>query len=245
MAASTIGDRIKEARQRAGMTQPELARECKWASQGRVSNYERGLREPKSGDVALLAKALSVSEGWLWTGEDGANNVTNLKPRQSPRSDEVEFFGSLDPWDDNTPLSGDEVELPLYREVELAAGAGRTQVIENHGAKLRFAKATLRRAGVMKENAACAYVNGDSMEPVLPDGSTVGVNTEEKSIKDGKLYVIDHDGLLRVKLLHRLPGGGLRIRSYNQAEFPDEDLGPGWPELVEIKGRVFWSSTMW
>lgn len=69
----SIGNRIKEARIRAEMTQPELARACGWKSQGRVSNYERDLREPKSGDIAAIAKALGVSEAWLWTG-DGENH---------------------------------------------------------------------------------------------------------------------------------------------------------------------------
>lgn len=63
--AATIGDRIKAARQRLGMTQPELARACGWESQGRVSNYERGIREPRSLDRRALAKALGVSEAAL------------------------------------------------------------------------------------------------------------------------------------------------------------------------------------
>lgn len=36
------------------------------------------------------------------------------------------------------------------------------------------------------------------------------------------MYAIDHDGQLRVKLLYRLPGSGLRLRSYNTDEHPDE-----------------------
>lgn len=63
--AATIGDRIKAARQRLGMTQPELARACGWESQGRVSNYERGLREPRGVDRRSLAKALGVGEAAL------------------------------------------------------------------------------------------------------------------------------------------------------------------------------------
>jgi phage repressor protein C with HTH and peptisase S24 domain/DNA-binding Xre family transcriptional regulator len=153
-------------------------------------------------------------------------------------------MGQLDPWDSQTPLGDDEVELPLFREVELAAGSGRTQVQENHGAKLRFAKSTLRRKGIPPEHAACCFVSGDSMEPILPDGSTVAVDTSETHVTDGKMYAIDHGGLLRVKYLYRLPGGGLRIRSANQAEFPDEEITG--PDLQDIRviGRVFWYAVL-
>lgn len=161
------------------------------------------------------------------------------------KEDELEFFGHLDAWDSNTPLDEDEVELPLFREVELAAGAGQTQVVENHGAKLRFAKSTLSRASVLPENAACAFVRGNSMEPVMPDGTCVGVNTADKTIRDGEIYAIDHDGMLRVKYLHRRPGGGIKIVSQNSNEHPVEELtADEMAASVRVIGRVFWWSVL-
>ncbi|MGP9834237.1 XRE family transcriptional regulator [Marinobacter sp. NSM] len=161
------------------------------------------------------------------------------------RRNELEFFGHMDAWDSNTPLDEDEVELPLFREVELAAGGGATQVIENHGAKLRFAKSTLRRAGVPAESAACAFVRGNSMEPVMPDGTCVGVNTADKAIKDGEIYAIDHGGMLRVKYLHRRPGGGIKIVSQNASEHPVEEVtAEEMASNVRVIGRVFWWSVL-
>lgn len=163
----------------------------------------------------------------------------------SDEPDELRFSGSFDLWDSDTPLNYDEVALPLFREVELAAGTGQTQVIENHGAKLRFAKSTLRRTGVQEEHAACAYVRGNSMDPVLPDGTTVGVNTGETEIRDGKIYAIDHDGMLRIKFLYRRPGGGVKIVSQNAAEHPVEEYSAQqFAEHVRIIGRVFWWSVL-
>ena len=85
------------------------------------------------------------------------------------------------------------------------------------------------------------------MEPVLPDKSTVGVDQGSTSVVDGKMYAIDHDGQLRVKTLYRLPGGGVRMRSFNRDEHPDEEYTA--QEMAErnihIKGRVFWSSVLW
>jgi phage repressor protein C with HTH and peptisase S24 domain len=166
------------------------------------------------------------------------------KAPPKPASHDAEWIGGMDLWDGDTPLREDEVELPLFREVELAAGSGCTQVIENHGAKLRFARSTLSNAGVQASSAACVRVSGNSMEPVLPHGTTVGIDTGTTTVKDGKMYAIDHGGLLRVKLLYRLPGGGIKLRSYSRDEHPDEDLAGEGLEHFRIIGRVFWYSVL-
>ncbi|WP_353979420.1 helix-turn-helix transcriptional regulator [Salinicola endophyticus] len=195
---------------------------------------------------------LGLPTRWLDELEHGqANDVSRgvgtPEAIGKPEADnELTFTENVNPWDHSRPLADDEVEIPLFREVALSGGGGRTQVVENNGATLRFKRRTLRSAGVSKESAACAYVEGSSMEPILPDGASVGVDTSDKQIKSGKMYAIDHDGLLRVKFLYRLPGGGLRIRSANpdKIEHPDEDLGPDWPEQVNVIGKVFWYSVV-
>ncbi len=259
---SEIGDRIKQARKRLGLTQPQLAEKCGWATQSRVSNYERGDREPKSSDIKALAKALQVTPAWLWTG-DGPEITTpneDSGPR-GPRVDaeklripdapssakgghprsELQWAGTMEAWDDGTELESDEVEVPLFREVELAAGAGRTQVVENHGAKLRFARSTLRRAGVQPENAGCAYVAGNSMSGLIPDGATIGVDKGITEVHDGDIYAIDHEGMLRVKYLYRIPGGGLKLRSENETEHPPEEYSADQvADSIRVIGRVFW-----
>lgn len=151
----------------------------------------------------------------------------------------------IEVWDDETPLGPDEVELPFYKEVELSAGKGSEVMLETSGRKLRFGRRSLQRKGVEPAAAACATVTGNSMEPVLPDGSTVGIDTACKQVQDGKMYAIDHAGQLRVKLLYRLPGGGLRVRSYNEAEHPDERYEANYvAENIRVIGKVFWYSVL-
>ena len=70
------------------------------------------------------------------------------------------------------------------------------------------------------------------------------VDTSKTSIKDGDMYAIDHDGMLRIKLLYRMPGNSLKIVSYNKDEWPDELLAPDEAQKVRIIGRVFWWSTL-
>ncbi|EFA29286.1 prophage LambdaSo, transcriptional regulator, Cro/CI family [Haemophilus influenzae HK1212] len=110
-----------------------------------------------------------------------------------------------------------------------------------HKIKLRFSKATLRKQGVQYENAVCVIADGNSMEPVIPDGTTVGIDLGNKTIRDGKIYAINHGGLLRIKLLYNMPNEQVKIRSYNTEEHPDEIA-----ELQDISvlGKVFWYSVL-
>ena len=221
-----------------------------------VWQYLNGYRQIGEKFARHVESKLRLENGWMDTPKGpadieiggamrAASDRLGWNKKKKPK-DEIEFIGHMDAWDSNTPLDPDEVELPLFREVELSAGAGQTQVQENHGAKLRFAKSTLSRANVAPENAACAFVTGNSMEPVMPDGTTVGVNTADTGIRDGEIYALDHDGMLRVKYLYRKPGGGMMIRSQNQQEHPDEHLTAQEvsDENIRVIGRVFWWSVL-
>jgi len=42
-----------------------------------------------------------------------------------------------------------------------------------------------------------------------------------------------------------LPGGGVRLRSYNREEYPDENYTNTEVEGLKILGRMFWSSVLW
>ncbi len=147
-------------------------------------------------------------------------------------------------WDDDTPVDEDEVSVPFLREVELAAGSGRFVIEESEKANLRFGKRSLRHNGVQFDQAKCVTVRGNSMLPVLRDGATVGVNAGKSAIGDivdGDLYAINHNGQLRVKQLYRLPTG-IRLRSFNRDEHPDEDYSfqEIQEEQITILGHVFW-----
>ncbi|MCA5967396.1 S24 family peptidase [Pseudomonas sp. P129] len=163
-----------------------------------------------------------------------------------PETSEAILLGAIEVWDDETPLEGDEVEVPLLKEVELSAGNGSIAVQQHSSSKLRFGKLTLRRQGIEPAAVICVSVTGSSMEPVLPSGSTVGVDQGRKEIKDGDIYALSHSDHLRVKMLYRLPSGGIRMRSFNREEYPDEEYSKERIVLEDIKiiGRVFWYSVL-
>jgi phage repressor protein C with HTH and peptisase S24 domain len=225
-------ERIALAIRRSGKKNGEIAAAC-GVTPSSVTQWMNGLTKSiKPENLAALAAATGTTMEWIATG-NGPMEATGRVT-----------LDSLHPWDDSTPMDPDDVELPLFKEVEIAAGDGTAHQIEINGRKLRFSRATLRAAGVDAANAACATAKGRSMERLILDGATIGIDRGRTEIKDGKIYAIDHQGELRVKYLYRQPGGALRVRSENADEYPDENYGPDWHQQIKVLGWVFWWSRL-
>lgn len=247
LAVMELKDRLKQARKNAGLTQVELA-ERAGIKQASISEMERGLTRT-SGYLIKLAQICGVDPVWLSEGTGQPSRKSSVEADNAPTTDlsNAMLIGPIDVWDDDTPLDDDEVYVPFLKEVELSAGGGSSTVQISPKQKLRFGKITLRRQGVQPSDAVCVTVRGNSMEPVLPNGSTVGIDQGCTAITDGKMYALDHSGQLRVKTLYRLPGGGIRMRSFNRDEHPDEEYTPQemMDKAISVLGRVFWSSALW
>ena len=192
--------------------------------------------DPSDRHISRIAEYFNISTDRL-RGRDEPRAL----PPSEPLHPELRDFCL---WDDDTPVADDEVSIPFLRQVELAAGSGRFVIEESERARLRFGKRSLRHNGVQFDQAKCVTVRGDSMLPVLRDGATVGVNAGKRTLDqviDGDLYAINHNGQLRVKQLYRL-ASGLRLRSFNRDEYPDEDYvySELEDEQLVILGHVFW-----
>ena len=232
-------ERLKAARRHAGLNQTELA-ERAGLTQTSISDLERGKSKATS-FAAQIASVCGVSPMWL---AEGTGDMLKGVAAPAERIQPSVAMSDIQTWDDETPLDDDEVYVPFLQEVELAAGSGRFAIAESDTSRLRFFKKDLRHNNVQFSNAKCVVVSGNSMLPVLRDGATVGVNVGKNSlgdIVDGDMYAINHNGQLRVKQVYRLPTG-IRLRSFNRDEHPDEDYT--FQEIQEqqiaILGHVFW-----
>lgn len=200
----------------------------------------------ESGETRHSRFAMQISDVLDVDDADRIAAISGEPPEKKSRAEAV-VLGGLDVWDHHTPLDDDEVEVPLLMDLELSAGNGRSIDGQQRTTKLRFNKITLRRQGIEPSDVVCVAVSGNSMEPVLPHGSTVGVDQGKTAIKDGDIYAINHNEDLRVKILYRLPGGaGIRMRSFNREDHPDEEYSNEKiaDENIVILGRVFWYSVM-
>jgi len=237
------GERLKQIAAERGISAKSLAETMSISPQALNNWFARGV--PAS-SLSMVTALFWLDRHWLETGEGspdmpGSPWQKDATPKQSDIRHEVSA------WNDAPSFDDDGVYVPFLKEVELTPGLGRTAVEPSHDEKMRFGKMILRRQGVQPDEAVCVSVSGNSMEPVLPDGSIVGVNTGSTTVVDGKMYAIDHAGQLRVKTLYRIPGGGIRLRSFNREEHPDEEYSAAQIASSEIRilGRVFWSSVLW
>lgn len=249
LTGKELGAAIEAARIAKGVNKKQLA-EAFGVKPPSVQGWVNTGRIDKSKLMELIAYFADTvgPEHWGITGRvSDAIARGNAEGGERPVTEAAPEYLGMSPisvWDDETPLDEDEVEVPFLREVELAAGSGRTAIQESAGFKLRFGKRSLRRQGVQPENAVCVTISGNSMEPVLRSGATVGVDRGKKDVVDGDLYAINHGGQLRVKQVYRLPGGGIRLHSFNLIDHPDESypLEAMQEHGIEIIGRVFWGA---
>lgn len=239
----SFSDRLLTALQKAGIQRHGagswLAKQTGTTVKA-ANKWLNGESQPRREKVQTISAATDVRTEWL---EYGNGEMQVAKIQETAKSDHHLSLGHIDAWDSESPLHSNEVEIPFFSEIELSAGNGFNNVLDIATQKLRFNISTLNKAGVSSNTVACCKVNGDSMEPILPNGSTVGLDTSQIKIQDGKMYAIEHGGMLRVKYLYRLPFNGLRIRSANP-DHKDEELSGEGTQDVRVIGRVFWYSVL-
>ncbi|MDR2365837.1 MAG: helix-turn-helix transcriptional regulator [Zoogloeaceae bacterium] len=233
---STFGQRLREARKEAGMTQLQLARLVGLA-QATISNIESE-RNQGSVESTALARALRVLPDWLAEGRG---------PKRRQDDGEADNAGSLsglipiEAWEheDDLPDLGDFIRVPRL-DVHLSAGHGR-EIVEVdlvREAPQVFRAEWVRRLGLKPSKLASMYAAGDSMEPRVHDGDSLLVDTSRTTVTDGKVYALAYAGELRVKRLYRRVDGGIIIVSDNERNYPRLEVPAEQMEHVRIIGRV-------
>ena len=235
---NTLKDRLEELMAEHGLTTQQQLADFAGVSKGLVGQWFNGSTGLGAKPLLAFGKKTRFSTQWL---VDGTGEKYQSDPTGKPVESNATAFAMVETWQDGTPLNDAECEVPFLKEVRLAAGSGAFEAADFNGYKLRFHESTLRRKGINPKDVVCVSADGNSMEPVFPDGATLGVDTSQKHIKDGKIYAINHDGWLRTKILYRLPGNRIRIHSYNEDEHPDEEVDAA---DIQIIGRVFWWSVL-
>ena len=232
-----LRERLLKIRKEKGLSREKLA-EMAGVSTSTITFLENG-RNESSKFLVEIANALGVSAEWLKDGTEQGKSVDIKHKSQDSNVRNNETLG-IDPWDDETPLQPHEIEVPYFKNIHLSAGDGCFALEDYSRKKLRFSKYTLKNRGVSPESAACVIATGDSMEPVIPDNCTVAVDMSDTEIKDGKIYAINNDGLLQVKILRWVSGNEVSIESYNPSYKPIIKR----LEDITVLGRVFWYSVL-
>lgn len=79
MAETTLGQRIARVRERAGLTQTQMAKRFGDSDrQATASDWERGKTVPDTATIMRLVKEAGVNGHWLLTGEGDIDDVPDL-----------------------------------------------------------------------------------------------------------------------------------------------------------------------
>lgn len=87
-------------------------------------------------------------------------------------------------------------------------------------------------------------VNGRSMEPLIPHGAWVTVDTGNTEVEDGSIYLFRVGDRVALACLFKEADGGFVVRSYDPAE-PDSMVTRADLEDFAVVGRVIECTTMW
>lgn len=176
-----------------------------------MGQYLQGT-EPSLFRTARLAKALNVSLLWLATGEGQPNAAA----------------------------SGFE-SVPVF-DVRLAAGAASFAEGAVKLCDMPIDHDMLRRMGrIDADGLAAVDAEGDSMEPLIADGSRVVLNTRDTRLREG-IFAFRMGDELRIKRLRRL-ADGVEILSENPRYEP-ERLAGHQLEHFAIIGRALLGMTI-
>ena len=231
---NTSGDRLRVLLRECQLSATDFAANRKVTPQHVNNWFKRGIPIARMEEIAEL---LSVNAYWLRTGSgpkhpgEGRIKYPPAAPSQRPANERSNVR--------------DQLELPVYNE-QHNHSARRTAVSEIPNHKIRLSRRMLEAMDVELHNAICIGMAGSSMADKIQDGSLIGVDRGKIHVIDGEIYALEHDGMLRVKYLYRLPGGGLRLRSHNAGEYPDELFTAEQihEQHIHILGWVFWWSTL-
>lgn len=231
---NTSGDRLRILLRECHLTATDFAANRKVTPQHVNNWFKRGIPMARLEEVAEL---LTVNPRWLRTGEgpkhptDSANESTGGDTRVAVHQ--------------GRNLTRGDVEIQVFKEIEATHGANRTVLAEAPGKTIRLPLQPLQTLGINPAHCLCVAMVGNSMADKIQDGSLLGVDRDQTQVIDGQMYALEHGGILRVRYLYRLPNGGLRLRSHNHSEYPDELFSAQEIEQQHLKilGWIFWWST--
>lgn len=242
----TLASNLALLMESAGYTQASLAK-LSGIGQTTISLYlNPSRRQPsksgkipsaKFGEVETLAKVLGVEPWDLLRPRDVAQPVAT--PQRPPSI--VEQAHAIK---DQASASNDDEYAYIDRlDVKLAAGYGKIVHHVEHKARLSFLRSWLHTQGIHDtERAVLVNIEGNSMDPALPDGATVLVDLSRKEVLSGHVYAFAQDGELFVK---RLRQEGSRVCAHSDNRTIGADGKPVYKPLqltesTTIIGRVFW-----
>jgi repressor LexA len=192
-----IGLRIREAREREGLTQRELGQRV-GVTPSAIANYENGVSHPKEAVLYRLMAALRVDANYLY--QDGAAAGATLSPAERAHLDRyraLDCYGRdmvdtvLRKEHARAAARGAVLTLPFFQD-KVSAGLG------NFVGNSRTEQLSIRLLPETSGSDYVVQVTGDSMEPEFRDGDLILVHSQpEVDVGEIGLWILNGDGYIK------------------------------------------------
>lgn len=228
----TVSDRIRMRMTELNITQADLMR-LTGAARGTVSGWFNGTNSPSAKHIGAVCTALQTNSQWLL---DGAGSAELNKSTYS-QIDYKPVFA----WEAPEDLDPDVYVIIPHVDVKFSAGNGCIAEFEPTEKELGTAQPIdwIHKKKVSPKNLITVDIDGDSMEPRIPNGSVVmldkSINTLDR-VQSGRVYAIRYGNELKIKRLSRRFDGALIIDSDNP-EYKSEVVEPNQLEHISIIGK--------
>lgn len=227
-----IGKRLREARKRAGLTQRELGERVGTAFT-QISMLETGNTTASLRNAARIAAAISVSTDFLVGYADDPRRTDELVQ-------ELELAkrngGQHEAADPNVRLTSEDVAI---LEVDAVAGPDALSRRKHVIGHMRFTREWLRARNLVGDRCRVIRVQGESMEPTLPERESILVDLSRNKRRDGKIFVVRHGNELLVKRTVEQSDGDWVLVSDNADKHAWPNMA--WPTDAAVVGQVCWA----
>ncbi len=220
---------IERLRRKLSITQTVLARRLK-VSPMSVSRWERGVQEPSSQIYVRLGTLADGEQRWqFW-------EYAGLKKSHVAEAKSDEPMAVSVP--EGMPVPETPSALVAIPLISSRLGASMCGDYLSEGSTVEILTAP-KDWVPNPQNTVCAFVDGDSMEPLIQDGSIVCVDTHDNipSKLIGKVTVARHERL-GTKLSKVTERDGRLYLTSESSSHEEVEYSPdsGW----KITGRVLW-----
>ena len=227
------GDRVRARRKQRGLSQTQLG-ELTGTTYNHISTIE-GEKAGASLRTAIgIAEALDTSLDYLVGRVDDprpAHEIASELKMKSARIRDLEE-GHAEPLDPNWR------EHVAIDQVDTTVGADGTVREETVTGRVKFPYPWLRKHGLRAHTCRIVRMTGEAMEPTIPDGSSILVDTASTDRRDGCIAVVRIGNQQVVKRLLDDAEAGWLLSSDNpeKAAWPTEP----WPDGATVVGEVKW-----